>query len=122
MPTVYQACQEYLDILAACGKSPRTLYTYGKDLEQLTAFFGAETPLEKITLAWMGKFLRSPELLMIPTSGKQRSARTIAKTQRVARQFILWTMEVGYMDHNPLPKALQKKPQPEAICALIAGA
>jgi site-specific recombinase XerD len=103
------ATQEYLQTLAATDKSPRTLYTYGKDLQQLMAFFGEETPLERLTLAWMGKFLRSPELLEIPQSGKRRAEQTVAKTRRVVRQFLLWAQARGYLAHNPLPRALQKK-------------
>ena len=39
--TLHQAAQAYLEHLRTQGKKERTLYTYGKDFEQIEAFFGA---------------------------------------------------------------------------------
>ena len=36
----------------------RTLYTYGKDFEQIQAFFGAKKAVTGITLPLAGKFYR----------------------------------------------------------------
>ena len=46
--TLHKAAAAYLEHLRADGKSERTLYTYGKDFEQLEAFFGADRQLAKI--------------------------------------------------------------------------
>ena len=43
--TLHDAAQEYLEHLKACGKSERTLYTYGRDLEQVETFIGADKKL-----------------------------------------------------------------------------
>jgi hypothetical protein len=40
--TLQESTQAFLSFLEQSGKSPRTRYTYGKDLEQIQAFFGPE--------------------------------------------------------------------------------
>jgi hypothetical protein len=46
--TLHQATQAYLEHLLSQGKKERTLYTYGKDFEQIEGFFGAERKLSTI--------------------------------------------------------------------------
>ena len=46
--TLHEAAQAYLEHLKGEGKKERTLYTYGKDLEQIEAFFGADRKLTGI--------------------------------------------------------------------------
>jgi len=77
--TFHQASQEYLSYLQEIGKRPRTLYTYGKDIEQMAAFFGKDRQLSSILNIHIGKFLKSNELLMLP-DGRSRSPRTVSKT------------------------------------------
>ena len=57
--TLREATQQYLEHLKDWGKSPRTLYTYGKDLEQIKAFFGSERDLASILNVHIGKFIKS---------------------------------------------------------------
>lgn len=37
--TLQEATERYLIALSEVGKSPRTLYTYGKDCKQMLSFF-----------------------------------------------------------------------------------
>lgn len=106
MSTSFQeAAQAYIKHLEATGKSPRTLYTYGQDLKQILAFWGADKPLTQVSLPLVGKFLKSPELLLLP-DGETRSPRTIQKTLRVFRLFLAFCIEQNWLTPLALPKAL----------------
>lgn len=103
--TLQEEVQQYLEALQAQGKRPRTLYTYGKDCEQIVAFFGPEKKLSNILPAHVAKFYKSDELLIIPKSGKVRALRTVNKTRMVLRGLLTWAVEEGHIPHLPLPKA-----------------
>ena len=70
--TLHQATRGYLEYQASQGKKESTLYTYGKDLEQIESFFGASRKLTGILAPHVGKFFCSDALLKLP-SGKERS-------------------------------------------------
>jgi hypothetical protein len=103
--TLHEAAQAYLEHLRTQGKKDRTLYTYGKDFEQMEAFFGADRRLRTILPPHVGKFLKSDDLLRLP-SGAERAKPTVDKTVRVLRMFLVWAKETGRLDKLPLPKDL----------------
>jgi len=103
--TLHEAAQAYLEHLRTQGKKERTLYTYGKDFEQMEAFFGADRKLRTILPPHVGKFLKSDDLLRLP-SGAERAKPTVDKTVRVLRMFLVWAKETGRLDKLPLPKDL----------------
>lgn len=103
--TLQEAVQYYLDALQVKGKSPRTVYTYNKDCEQIVAFFGPEKKLVNILPAHVAKFYKSDELLRVSKTGKVRALRTVNKTRMVLRLLLTWAMEEGHIHHLPLPKA-----------------
>ncbi len=103
--TLHEAAQAYLEHLRTQGKKDRTLYTYGKDFEQMEAFFGADRKLRTILPPHVGKFLKSDDLLRLP-SGAERAKPTVDKTVRVLRMFLVWAKETGRLDKLPLPKDL----------------
>lgn len=102
-----EALHDYLAHLKAIGKSDRTLYTYRKDASQIVAFFG-DKPLVDLSRLNIGKFLKSPELLEMK-GGKARATHTVNKTRGFLKRFILWCLEQGHIEENPLPKELLKK-------------
>ena len=112
--TLHEAGQAYLEHLKSQGKKERTVYTYGKDLQQIEAFFGADRKLTGILAPHVGKFLRSDALLKL-ASGKQRAKPTVDKTKRVLRMFLVWAHETGRIEKLPLPKgaALGRKVKQE---------
>lgn len=101
--TLHEAVLEHLEYLKAQGKSDRTLYTYGKDLEQVEAFFRPDRKLRSILIPHVGSFLKSNALLKM-RGDKGRSEITVKKTIRVFRTFLVWALEQGYIDKLPLPK------------------
>lgn len=101
--TLQQAAQKYLEHLRSKGKKEATLYTYGKDFEQIQSFFGADRKLSGILPAHVGRFFKSDALLKLP-SGKKRAQPTVDKTIRVLRMFLVWAKETGRIDRLPLPK------------------
>ena len=101
--TLKAEAQAYLKHLKGQGKSDRTLYTYGMDFRQMAAFFGEDRQLAKILPGHVGKFLKSDELLKMP-SGKERAMPTVEKTKRVMRQFFIWCVDTGRLKKLPLPK------------------
>ena len=101
--TLHDALQEYLEHLKACGKSERTLYTYGRDAEQIESHFGSDKKLGSILVPHVSGFLKSDALLKLP-GGKERSEPTVRKTVRVFRMFLVWALAQGYIAKLPLPK------------------
>jgi site-specific recombinase XerD len=103
--TLAEAAQRYLELLQQNGKSKATLYTYGKDLEQIQAFFGPERTVQSISLQWIGRFLKSDELLRQP-NGKDRASQTVNKTIRVFRMLLTWLHQEGTIEKLCLPKSI----------------
>ncbi len=103
--TLRDAAGEYLEHLKSEGKSPRTLYTYRKDLDQVEAYFKPEKKLSAIMVPHVSGFLKSDALLKLP-DGKERSEPTVKKTIRVFRMFLVWALGKGYITKLPLPKDL----------------
>lgn len=101
--TLKQAAQEYMEHLRSMGKKEATLYTYGKDFEQIQSFFGPDRKLSNILPAHVGRFFKSDALLKLP-SGKKRAQPTVDKTIRVLRMFLVWAKETGRLKTLPLPK------------------
>lgn len=101
--TLHSAAQDYLAHLKDQGKTERTLYTYGKDFEQIEAFFGPDKKLASILVPHVSGFLKSDALLKMP-NGKERSEPTVKKTMRVFRMFLVWCQEQGYITKLPMPK------------------
>jgi hypothetical protein len=101
--TLHEAAKAYIEHLRTQGKTERTLYTYGKDFEQIEAFFGAERKLSAILTPHVGKFFKSDALLKLP-SGKEGAKATLEKTKRVLRMFLIWAKDTGRIKKLPLPK------------------
>jgi len=101
--TLHEAALEHLEHLKGQGKSERTLYTYGKDLEQVEAFFGPDKKLSAILVPHVSAFLKSDALLRM-RGDQERSEITVKKTIRVFRTFLIWALAQGYIAKLPLPK------------------
>lgn len=103
--TLSEAATQYLESLKHTGKSERTLYTYGRDMQQIIAFFGPERLVGHIPLPLIGRFLKSDELLKL-TSGQERAPQTVKKTIRVFRMFMQWLVQEAYLSEVNLPKSI----------------
>src|SRR5512146_3096989 len=101
--TLHEAAEAYLQHLKDAGKKERTIYTYGRDFEQIEAFFGKDRRLAAILAAHVAKFMKSDALLKLP-SGKERAKPTVDKTVRVLRMFLVWARKTGRIAKLPLPK------------------
>ena len=115
--TLKEASEEFLNKLKTEEKSERTVYTYGKDLEQIMAFFGENKEINKILIPHAGKFLKSDELLKKKDKENNlidRAKPTIDKTIRVFRMLMLWAKEQEYIQNLPLSKAFLSKTKEEA--------
>jgi hypothetical protein len=103
--TLEAAVLQYIQHLQEQKKSTITINAYTWDLKQGLAFFGTDCPVSRITLAWVGRFLKSPELLE-NKNGQPRSSRTVAKTIRIFRMFLIWSEQQGWIENLPLPKSI----------------
>ena len=103
--TLHDAAQEYLEYLRSQGKAERTIYTYGRDFEQIESYFSIDKKLSAILIPHVSGFLKSDALLKLP-SGRERSEPTVKKTIRVLRMFLTWTIGRGYIVKLPLPKSI----------------
>jgi len=101
--TLHEAAQAYLEHLKAQGKKERTIYTYTLDFQQIESFFGPDKKLTSIQTPQVGKFLKSDALLKMP-NGKDRAERTVQKTVRIFRMFLVWAEERNLIETLPLPK------------------
>ena len=104
--TLKEATELYLEALKKFGKAERTLHTYRIDLAVLCKYWGEDTPLHKITLLSIGKFLKSDLLHSNKHSGKPRSEITVNKNVRVMRQFLTWAHEQKLIDSLAFPKSV----------------
>ena len=106
--TLHEAAQAYLEHLKEAGKKERTIYTYGQDFHQIESFFGKDRRLASILPAHVGKFMKSDELLKLPSGlggiQKPRAKPTVDKTVRVLRMFLVWAHVSGRIAKLPLPK------------------
>jgi len=119
--TLGQAMAEYLEHLKEAGKSERTIYTYTRDAEQITGFFGAQRKLTSILIPHVGKFLKSDVLLKLP-NGTERAEPTVRKTVRVLRMFFVWGLAMGYIEKLPLPKPALSKVEGDVSCGRTGDA
>jgi site-specific recombinase XerD len=103
-----QAAQLFLEYLQAQGKHPRTLATYYRDLSQIQAFFGPERTIDTLSLPFIGRFLKSGELLL-RSNGTPRASQTVNKTIRVFRMLMTWLHQSGFLSELILPKSMQNK-------------
>lgn len=103
MKTLEELIPAYIEDLWSKGKNERTIYTYGKDCEQIALFFGPEKKLSNILPAHVGKFYKSDELLRLP-NGKDRAPATINKTRRVFKALMTFALKQGAIKTLPLPK------------------
>ena len=103
METLQELSQAYLAHLRQKSKTERTLYTYGKDCEQIQAFFGSDKKLTNILPVHVGKFFKSDELLKMP-NGKGRAPATVNKTRRVFKAMLTYALEEGHIKNLPMPK------------------
>ncbi len=96
-----QASEAYLKHLAADGKKPATISTYSRDFDVILGYLGESTKLSALQPARIGKFVKSDSLLQ--QNGKARAERTVAKTVRVLRMFLVWCEETKRIKKLPLP-------------------
>ena len=102
--TLKEAVEKYMEHLEAEGKTERTRYTYGKDLQLALEFFGEEKKLAKLIPAQVAKFFKSDLVTKVPKSGRNKSEITITKTKRVWRQMLVFCKERNFIEKIPLPK------------------
>lgn len=100
--TLKETITGYIHYLAETGKADRTIYTYGKDLQQIERFFGAERHLDSINKLQVGKFMNSSELLALP-DGRPRAWQTVRKTYRVLKKLLEWAKTKGMSGKFPSP-------------------
>ncbi|MFA6567797.1 MAG: hypothetical protein WCS96_06260 [Victivallales bacterium] len=105
--TFEKAVPAFLQYLKDEGKNERTVEVYGRCLDNVTAYFGADKPLEKLTPATIGTFFKSDALLKKP-NGKAKSEITVVQNKRVFRMMLVWAQEKGYLSEVPLPKSEMK--------------
>ena len=105
--TFEKAVPAFLQYLKDEGKNERTVEVYGRCLDNVTAYFGADKPLEKLTPATIGTFFKSDALLKKP-NGKAKSEITVVQNKRVFRMMLVWAQDKGFLAEVPLPKSEMK--------------
>jgi len=102
--TLKQAVEKYMEYLEAEGKTERTRYTYGRDLDLALQFFGEDKKLDKLIPAQVAKFFKSDLVTKVPKSGRDKSEITITKTKRVWRQMLVFCRDQKLIETLPLTK------------------
>ena len=115
--TLKTAVEKYMAHLEAEGKTERTRYTYGKDLDLALQHFGEEKNLAKLIPAQVAGFFKSDLVTKVPKSGREKSPITITKTLRVFRQMLVFCRDQGWIEKLPLTKdeaaKVKDKAEPE---------
>ena len=102
--TLKQAVEKYMEYLEAEGKTERTRYTYGRDLDLALQFFGEDKKLDKLIPAQVAKFFKSDLVTKVHKSGREKSPITVTKSLRVFRQMLVFCKEQNFIEKIPLPK------------------
>jgi site-specific recombinase XerD len=106
MPTLQEAQEQYVEYLQRGVQSPRTLGAYQSDLSIFTHYFRPDFPIEKLSLALVGRFMKSGHFLEVPRTQKARAIVSQQRIIRVVRQFLIWVYHQGLIESVPLPKAI----------------
>ncbi|MDX1919088.1 MAG: hypothetical protein SFT81_08160 [Candidatus Caenarcaniphilales bacterium] len=122
--TLKQASMDFMDWMRESGKAERSLYNYGKDLEQIQAYFGEDKLLDKILIPHVSGFLKSVQLLMKKSKDGTipRAKPTIDKTIRIFKMLMNWAKDKGYISKLTLPGEIKTQNQyqntlPGFICS-----
>jgi hypothetical protein len=100
--TLAELAEHYLENLAEIGKSRGTCFSYRGELELAIEWLGAETKLADLGAAQVEGFFECPSVTRTRT-GKLKSPLSIAKTQRVVRQALVFAVGAGWIEAAPLP-------------------
>lgn len=106
MPTLQEAQEQYVEHLQRGAQSPRTLGAYQSDLSIFTHYFRPDFPIEKLSLALVGRFMKSTHFLEVSRTQKTRANVSRQRILRVVRQYLVWAYSQGLIERLPLPKAI----------------
>lgn len=101
--TLAELARQYLAHLEEAGKSSGTIASYGLELQVALAELGAETKLAELTSERVMLFFGS-ERVTTTRGGRAKSPLSIAKTQRVVRQALVFAQAQGLIEQAPLPE------------------
>jgi hypothetical protein len=96
---------KYLAHMETDGKSSGTVFSYRLELQTALANLGADTRLADLRPEQVLGFFGSEKVNKTRT-GKPKSPLSIAKTQRVLRQALVWAAEKRLIEKAPLPENL----------------
>ena len=95
IPTLTAALRSYLEAKRLDGYSPRTLYSYRRQLQHLTIRLGSDTLVDQIQLEHLRAYLSS--FTHLKTS-------SLANRVRVVKVFFKWLHEEEVLLRNPAVK------------------
>ncbi len=101
--TLGQVFEGYLDALEKAGKSDGTIASYKMELALAGADLGLDTKLSDLTPDRVVLFIAS-DRVQKTRSGRAKSPLSIAKTERVLRQALVWAEGAGMVAKAPLPE------------------
>lgn len=94
-----QAIDSFTNQLAANGRSPLTLETYGRDLNLLLSFAGDIT-VSDLTPDLINRFVLS-DAVQLSSAGEQKSEVTIGRTKAALKSFGRFLADVGALSADP---------------------
>ena len=100
--TIETAATKFGEHLTTLGKKPSTIGTAGRVLKRMSEFFGADKAVASLRPADVGRFFKSDAVLKV--DGKPSAEPTILQNRRIARQFLIWCHEQGWVKTSPVPK------------------
>ncbi|HOX27234.1 MAG TPA: tyrosine-type recombinase/integrase [Candidatus Krumholzibacteria bacterium] len=94
-----EAVAQYLESLAADGRSPHTQGAYRRDLRVFVAFAG-NVDLEAVTPAMLQKFMASRAVQIGPT-GARRAKASVNRYRVTLKALFAWAEARWYVSRNP---------------------
>lgn len=110
VPTLSLLADSYIKSIQMGGRSGGTASSYAADLRVALRFLGSETDIRDLTPTRVGEFFDAP-VVTKRRNGEPKNPISIAKTRRILRLALCWSVESGWLDVAPLPLAAQKSPK-----------
>ncbi len=99
-----EVAEDYIDSLVFTQAKSSTIKIYLRAVQIAVDYFGAQRPVESITLPQVGKFFCSPVILRLP-NGRPRADATVKQIRRVFRQCLEFALEKGWITKLVIPKS-----------------
>ncbi len=118
--TLKEVAEDYIDSLVFTETKASTIKVYLRAIQLAVDYFGAQRPVDSITLPLVGKFFASHKLHKLE-NGRPRAEITVKQIRRVFRQCMEFALEKGFIATLPVPKGELAHARAKTSCQQTPG-